>query len=82
MKLRLPGRREPTVHDGILSHYLWGPKLEHCLVPDRHIQVLWLIPIYEAERAYRKVHGTDALEQRFEATSFDYLDPFRPSVVP
>jgi hypothetical protein len=62
--------------------YLWGPKLEHCLLPDRHIQVLWLIPIYETERAYRRAHGVDALEQRFEATSFDYLDPFRTSVVP
>jgi hypothetical protein len=62
--------------------YLWGPKLEHCQLPYRHIQVLWLIPIYETERAYARAHGADALEQRFEATAFDYLDPFRASVVP
>ena len=61
--------------------YLWGPKLEHCQLPDRHIQVLWLIPIYDEERAYRHAHGVDALERRFEETAFDYLDPFRPSVV-
>jgi hypothetical protein len=61
--------------------YLWGPKLEHCQLPDRHIQVLWLIPINETERAYKRTHGADALEQRFEEASFDYLDPFRPSVV-
>jgi Suppressor of fused protein (SUFU). len=41
--------------------YLWGPKLEHCLLPDRHIQVLWLILINEAERAYKQAHGADAL---------------------
>jgi hypothetical protein len=62
--------------------YLWGPKLEHCQLPDRHIQVVWLIPISEAERDYVRLNGVDALEQRFEDTSFDYLDPFRPSVVP
>lgn len=62
--------------------YLWGPKLEHCLLPDRHIQVLWLIPISETERAYVRAHGADALEQRFEELSFDYLDPFRQPVIP
>jgi hypothetical protein len=62
--------------------YLWGPKLEHCQLRDRHIQVLWLIPISEAERVFARTHGVDALEQRFEETSFDYLDPFRPNVVP
>ena len=60
--------------------YIWGPDLEHCQLPDRHIQVLWLIPIDEAERDFARRHGVDALEQRFEETSFDYLDPFRPSV--
>jgi hypothetical protein len=62
--------------------YLWGPDLEHCQLPDRHIRVLWLIPISEAERQFVREHGVDALEDRFEASSFDYLDPFRPSVVP
>jgi Suppressor of fused protein (SUFU) len=60
--------------------YLWGPKLEHCLLSGRHIQILWVIPISEAEREYKRVHGADALEQRFEDLSFDYLDPFRRSV--
>ena len=61
--------------------YLWGPKLEHCQLPGRHIQVLWLIPITAAELAFQQTNGTEALEQRFEETSFDYLNPFRPSVV-
>jgi hypothetical protein len=62
--------------------YLWGPKLEQCDLPDRRIRVLWEIPIYEAERRFRGTHGLEALEQLFEAGPFDYLDPFRPSVVP
>ena len=61
--------------------YLWGPRLEHCLLRSRHVQVIWAIPIYDAERAFAREHGADALEQRFEATGFDYLDPFRPSVL-
>ena len=62
--------------------YLWGPKFQHCQLPSRHIQVLWLLPIYQAERDFARAHGLDALEQRFEDTSFDYLDPFRLCVVP
>jgi suppressor of fused protein SUFU len=53
---------------------------EHCDLGDLHVQVLWLIPIHESERAFAKARGLDALEGRFESTSFDYLDPFRPAV--
>lgn len=61
--------------------YLWGPALEHCQLPRRHIQVLWAIPIYESERIFRRENDLDALEQRFEDVSFDYLDPFRDPVI-
>ena len=60
--------------------YLWGPKLEHCQLRDRHIQVLWLLPITTAEHAFAREHGVDALEGRFEEAKVDYLDPSRPSV--
>ena len=61
--------------------YLWGPKLEHCQLPDRHIQVLWALPITSAERAYARDQGFDALEQKFEEAGLNYLDPFRASIV-
>jgi hypothetical protein len=61
--------------------YLWGPKLEHCQVGDRHIQVLWVIPIYETERVFGREQGLDALERRFEQVALDYLDPFRGPVI-
>jgi hypothetical protein len=35
----------------------------------------------EAEIAFKKASGMEALEERFEETRFDYLDPFRASVV-
>jgi hypothetical protein len=60
--------------------YLWGPRLEHCQLTDRHIQVLWLLPIYETEREFGKAHGLESLEQRFERAPIDYLDHFRPAV--
>ena len=39
------------------------------------------IPITEAELAFKKKHGLDALEQKWEAAGFNYLDPLRRSVV-
>jgi hypothetical protein len=61
--------------------YLWGPKLEHCQLRDRHIQVLWLLPITTAEHAFARERGVDALEARFEEARTDYVDPSRPSVI-
>jgi hypothetical protein len=43
--------------------------------------VLWLLPITAEERAYKIEAGLEALEQKFETTSFDYTDPLRASVV-
>lgn len=45
------------------------------------VRFLWLVPITERERAFKKTHGTEALEQRLEAAQFNYLDPERNSVV-
>ncbi len=47
----------------------------------RERQCLWLLPITEAERDFKRQQGLDALESRFEAASLDYLDPARTSVV-
>lgn len=40
-----------------------------------------MIPVTEAELAFKKAVGMESLEQRFEKARFDYLDPFRASVV-
>lgn len=72
-----------TCEFGLISlPYLDGPSLEWA--PDAldvPVRVLWLIPITAGERAFKMAHGVEALEQRFEASGFDYLDPLRASVV-
>jgi hypothetical protein len=46
-----------------------------------HAEVLWVLPITRAEREFKREHGLEALEQRFEAARLDYTDPGRASVV-
>lgn len=41
----------------------------------------WLIPITEKERDFKKLNGVEALEDLFEKNNFNYLDPFRKSLV-
>lgn len=71
-----------TCDFGLVSlPYIDGPDLEDLVVQDRTIKCYWLIPITRAEREYKVLHGLEALEEEFERTSFDYLDPRRGSVV-
>ncbi len=44
------------------------------------IDILWAIPISEAERLHFVSHGPDSLEELFEAADLDLSDPFRPCV--
>ena len=65
---------------GVISlPYLDGPRLEW--LPEPRVRFLWLIPVTKAEIEFKKKRGMDALEERFEAAGFDYLDPLRPSIV-
>lgn len=73
----VPG--SPLDHILVSLPYPW-PALEHCPVTDRHVQVVWLLPIHEVERNFKQIHGVDALEQLFEAAPIDYLDPFRSPI--
>ncbi|NMH80404.1 suppressor of fused domain protein [Pseudonocardia xinjiangensis] len=58
-----------------------GPSLENLSLPDGStVRCAWLIPITSAEVRYKKKHGLEALEERFEAGGLDYLDPHRASV--
>jgi len=40
-----------------------------------------LLPITEAERAFKVAHGVEALEQRFEDARLEYWRSDRPSVI-
>jgi hypothetical protein len=71
----------PLDHVLISLPYLWGPGLENLVAAERHVRVLWALPIYGVEAEYRHRHGLEALEQRFEARRIDVLDPYRRSSV-
>ena len=73
----LPGSR--CTHGLVSLPYVDGPALEWLDVPP--VQCLWLLPITTTELDFKKRHGLDALEQRFEAAGLDALDPTRASVV-
>jgi len=69
---------------GLISlPYLDGPLIEEFRLPESEkiVRCLWLVPITRAERDYKKAHGLAALEHKLEQSNFNYLDPFRPSVV-
>lgn len=61
--------------------YPFGPDLEMCNLADRHLHVLWLLPITPPERAYKVEHGPEALEERFDKAGLEFWDPERGSVV-
>lgn len=73
----LPG--SSCTHGLVSLPYLDGPSLEWMESP--RVRFLWLIPVTPQEVEFKKRHGLEALEARFEKTNFDYLDPLRRSVV-
>jgi hypothetical protein len=68
---------------GLLSlPYLDGPALEWLERDGVKIHFLWLVPVTGTEVAFAHRNGIEALERRFEASNFNYVDPLRPAVVP
>jgi hypothetical protein len=79
---------EPWQKDASCDHFLvslpyaFGPKLEVCcLSGESHVQLLSLMPITNAELEFKKEHGVEALEQKFDEHAISYADPRRASVV-
>jgi hypothetical protein len=68
---------------GLISlPYLDGPKLEWCCLDGReHVRCLWLLPMTPEEARFKRDNGPNALEERFEASGFNYADPWRPCVL-
>jgi hypothetical protein len=61
--------------------YPYGPSLEWCILAERHIRFLWLLPIHESEEAYLRTHGQEALERLFDENKINSVQRDRPSVV-
>ena len=60
--------------------YPFGPDLGEAAGRPR-VDILWLLPITPAERAFKREHGAEALEQLFERNAIEYWGPQRPCVV-
>ncbi len=61
--------------------YPYGPKLEWLKLSDICVRFLWALPITSREAGFVELNGSEALEQKFDASTVDYLNPFRASVV-
>lgn len=75
----LPGSR--CDHMLVSLPYPFGPELEKCTWPSGHAQLLWLLPITQAERDFKAAEGLEALEQLLEDARIDPWDPHREPVV-
>jgi len=60
--------------------YPYGPRLERCEINGTTIQFLWLLPIFESEAQFARLHGTEALQEKFDLLGINYLDEKRPAV--
>lgn len=61
--------------------YTMGEKFELFEKDIYKIRFLWLLPITPAEAQYVSIYGQEALENKLEENSVDYLNPQRKSVV-
>ncbi|OON67601.1 suppressor of fused domain protein [Hymenobacter sp. CRA2] len=68
-------------HGLIAVPYLDGPDLELLRTPQGVVSNYWLIPITESERDFKVRMGWEELEDMFEVSGLDYLDPNRPACV-
>lgn len=77
----------PWIDGGTADHllvslpYPYGRALEHCEAAGRHVQILWLVPITEAEAQYVEARGAGALERLLEQSDVDVISPTRRSLV-
>jgi hypothetical protein len=62
--------------------YPFGPDFEICgWNRGAHIRILWLLPITETEKDFRRTDGLEALESLLEDRAINPVDPRRPSVI-
>jgi hypothetical protein len=71
-----------ATHGYLSLPYIDEPDLQYFQDPQHgDVRVLWLVPIYPAERIYMKQHGVEAFESLLESRRFDYWNPNRPCMV-
>lgn len=77
-----PWQENSSCDHGFISlPYMDGPDLEIMPIEKGKINFYWLIPITKREKEFKVLNGAEALEEAFEEEGFDYLNPYRKSVV-
>lgn len=67
---------------GLISlPYVHGPSLEIFNFQEYQVKCYWLIPITFNERNFKKEYGIELLEEKFEESKVDLLNPHRLSIV-
>jgi hypothetical protein len=61
--------------------YIDGPELEVFMLRNHAIYFYWILPIYKSEVEYKKNHGLELLEEKFDEIGLAYADPRRAPVV-
>ncbi len=67
-------------HVLLTSPFLWNG-METMALEDRYIAWLMMVPVSEAEYAYAKKMGADALEERFAEENIDIYHLYRKSII-
>ncbi|MFC3801522.1 suppressor of fused domain protein [Cohnella sp. GCM10012308] len=82
VNLGVPWWPQSTCEYGLISlPYLDGPSLEWLQHSAYQTRFLWLIPVTKKEVDYKKKFGLQSLEEKFDENAFNYLDPYRGSMV-
>ncbi|MCC3157181.1 suppressor of fused domain protein [Hymenobacter sp. 15J16-1T3B] len=68
-------------HAYVSQPYLDGLELELFRVEGGAVSNYWLLPITESERDFKVQMGWQELEDMFEVSGLDFLDPQRPACV-
>jgi hypothetical protein len=77
-----PWLNESKCEYGLISlPYLDGPRLEKLQLGSRVLNFYWLIPVSNSEIEFKKKHGLEALELKFDQSRFDYVNPRREAVI-
>jgi Suppressor of fused protein (SUFU) len=78
---------QPWLPDSSLDHmlvsrpYPFGADFEIFEREGMLVQMLWLLPITEAERDFKRARGLEELESRFDSAAIEYWDPSRASII-
>lgn len=68
-------------HALLVPPYRYGPDFGTLVLSDLVVEFLWVVPITPREAEFAGRRGVEALEERFEISGLDMIDPSRPSVV-